>query len=127
MALFEKVNLDDFAFPHLKDGDQDLSWCFRYVHDVLNEKIKAGKWIKLACKRFIRMCEDDRYYFDWDAASDVVQFFKFVPITDGIHRGKPTALYPWQIFLVCNIVGWKWADGDNAGTRVFNQAYVQVD
>lgn len=126
MALFKKVNLDDFAFPELREGEQDLKYCFRYVHDVLTGEINAGKWIQLACKRFIRMCEDDRFYFDWEAAADVVEFFKFVPITDGVDRGKPTALYPWQIFLVCNIVAWKWNEGEHEGTRVFNQAYVQV-
>lgn len=126
MALFEKVDVSEFAFHDLVHGDQDLRWCFKYVHDVLDGTIQAGKWIKLACKRFIRMCEDDRYYFDFDAAKDVIDFFKFVPITDGVDRGKPTSLYPWQIFLVCNIVAWKWVGGDAPNTRVFNQAYVQV-
>lgn len=116
----------DIHWKNLEVFDQDYRWCFKYALDVIEGEIKAGKWVRLACHRFFRMIKDDRFYFSIDDAELIVDFFRFIPITDGLDRGKPTRLFPWQIFLVCNIIAFKWESGEAEDLRVFNQAYVQI-
>lgn len=117
--------LDRYAFPELEVGDQDYRWAFRYAHDVLTGKIVAGRYIKLACKRFFDDLNRDELYFDVEAAKSVVLWFKFIPITDGAANvvGKPTVLLPWQIWLCCSLVSFKWKA---TGFRKYKYAYVQV-
>lgn len=117
------MNIDKYAYPDLEVGDQDYRWCHKYCHDVITGKIVAGRWIKLAAERHFKMMKDDRFVFDAEAAKSVVLFFKFVPITDGKMVGKATVLLPWQIWLVCSIMAWKWKHNDLC---VYKYAYVQV-
>jgi phage terminase large subunit-like protein len=117
-----RVN-DKYAFPELKEGDQDYRWCHKYAHDVVTGKIKAGKWIRLACERHLSDLNRDDIYFDVEAAKSVTLWFKFIPITDGKEVGKPTVLLPWQIFIVCCLVSWKIT---GTGLRKYKYAYVQV-
>lgn len=117
------MNIENYAFPGMAVGDQDYRWCHRYCHDVIEGNIVAGKWIKLAAERHFKMMSDDRFVFDVDTAKSVVLFFKFVPITDGKQVGKATTLLPWQIWLVCSLMAWKWKHNDLC---VFKYAYVQV-
>lgn len=131
-------NIDQYAYPDLEIGDQDYRWCHRYAHDVVTGKIIAGKWVKLACERHLNDLSRDDVYFDVDTAKSIVLWFKFIPITDGKQVGNSTRLYPWQIFLVCNLIAWKWnvdlfesIDGVETqikfkGTRKYKYAYVQV-
>lgn len=127
---FREFSYHDCAFPDLgnvEDRAQDWRWCFRYAYDVIEGNIVAGKWIRKACERFFNMMQDERFYFSARWAQDIVKFFHFIPITDGLDRGKPTRLFPWQIFLVVNVVAMKWSSGQEcAHLRVFTQAYVQV-
>lgn len=113
-----------YAFPDLRVGDQDYRWCHRYAHDVINDKIPAGKWIKKACERHLSdLTERGDVYFDKKAAQSVVNWFKMVPITDGKKRGQKTVLLPWQIFVCCSLIGWKITA---TGFRKYKYAYVQV-
>lgn len=116
-------NIEQYAFPDLVDGDQDYRWCHRYAHDVVTGKIISGKWIRKACERHLRDLERVDVYFDVKEAENIVRWFKFIPITDGKDVGKPTTLYPWQIFLVCCLMAWKITD---SGLRKYKYAYVQV-
>lgn len=116
-------NIQQYAYPDLEIGDQDYLWCHRYAHDVVTGKIVAGKWIKLACKRHLKDLEREDVYFDVAAAKSVVLWFKFIPITDGKMVGQSTSLFPWQIFLVCNLIAWKTTE---SGLRKYKYAYAQV-
>ncbi|MDG1996114.1 MAG: terminase large subunit [Emcibacteraceae bacterium] len=113
----------DYAYTDLKFGDQDWRWCHKYAHDVVTGKIIAGKWIKLACKRHLNDLKRDDVYFDEVSAKSVVLWFKFIPITDGKDVGKSTKLFPWQIFFVCCLAGWKITE---SGLRKYKYAYAQV-
>ncbi len=118
-------NILQYAHSHLEVGDQDWRWCHKYAHDVVTGKIVAGRYIQKACERHLRDLERGDVYFDEKAAASVVLWFKFIPITDGPPDvvGKPTVLLPWQIFLVCNLVAWKWS---STGLRKYKYAYVRV-
>lgn len=115
----------EYAYPHLEVGDQDWRWAHRYAHDVTTGLIKAGRYIKLACRRYLNDLERDDVYFDEEAAASVVLWFKFIPITDGAPDvvGTPTVLLPWQIWLVCSLVAFKWKA---TGLRKYKYAYVRV-
>lgn len=117
------MNIEQYAYPDLNPSDQDWRWCHRYAHDVLTGLIPAGKWIKLAAERHIRDLDNPDFYFDEEAAKSVVLFFKFVPITDGKEVGKPTKLFPWQIFFVCSLVAWK---KKSDGLRRYKYAWCRV-
>lgn len=128
-------NIEQYSYPELKPLEQDWRWCHKYAHDVCTGVIPAGKLIKQACERHFRDLQRGELYFDEEAANSIVTWFKFVPITDGTDAGKPTILLPWQIWVVCSLIAWKWnentfdEDGNPIrikGQRRFNQAFVLV-
>ncbi len=118
-------NIDKYAYPELKVGDQDYRWTHKYAHDVVKGIIPAGKWIIKACERHLSDLNRKDIYFEINSAKSVVLWFKFIPITDGPAHivGTPTVLLPWQIFLVCNLIAWKIKAN---GFRKYKYAYVQV-
>lgn len=117
------VRYSQYAYPDLKLGDQDFRWVHKYAFEVVNGIVPAGKWIKLACQRHLDDLERDDVYFDEEDAQHIVLFFKFIPITDGKDRGKPTELLPWQIFMVGCLAGWKRTE---TGLRKYKYCYCQV-
>lgn len=129
------VDLEQYEFPELEPLEQDWRWCHKYAYDVVKGNIPAGKWIKLACERHFRDLQRDDLYFDEKTAQSIVNWFKYIPITDGKDAGKPTILLPWQIWLVCSLMAWRWSestfDEDGNPLRVknerrFNQAFILI-
>ena len=47
-------NIEDYAFPELKPGDQDWRWCHKYCYDVIKGNIPSGLLIKQAAERHFR-------------------------------------------------------------------------
>ena len=101
----------------------------RYVSDVVDGKILACKSVIGACLRHQRDLQRvDResfgYYFDYDHARNVCNFFPtVVKHSIGKNRGQPFVLQPWQVFAVASIFGWKRTEDD---TRRFRKAYLSV-
>lgn len=129
------VDLEQYEFPKLEPLEQDWRWCHKYAYDVVKGNIPAGKWIKLACERHFKDLQRDDLYFDEKTAQSIVNWFKYIPITDGKDAGKPTILLPWQIWLVCSLMAWRWSestfDEDGNPLRVknerrFNQAFILI-
>lgn len=81
-----------------------------YAEDVVAGKIVVGKYVRLACQRFL----DDRARTDWDYeyrpefADRAVRFMELLPHTKGrwASRGELLVLEPWQCFVECNLFGW---------------------
>ena len=133
-----EFDLEDYAFPDLKPGDQDWRWCHRYCYDIVKGKTVAGKHIKLAAQRHFDDLQNDKFTFDEQSAKSITLWFKFIPITDGAFAGKPTQLSPSQIFIVCSLIAWKWSKDEyediegvviqtqHKGTRRYNQAFILV-
>lgn len=106
------------AFPHVQKA-------FDYAYDVVEGKIPACKWIKLACQRFLDDLQrtDELYYFDPHAAAKACNFIENLPHTKGkwAAQRQKISLEPFQCFFLINIFGWKRTVDD---TRRFRKALL---
>lgn len=96
-----------------------------YITDVLEGKITACKWVKLACERHLRDLEtghERSLYFDEQAAKLAIAFFSILKHSKGEWAGQYIHLEPWQQFHLWVLFGWKRADG----TRRFRTSYLEV-
>ena len=91
---------------------QDASSVHGYAQKVLAGEIVTGKWIKLACQRFIddlAKQEDPnfRWRFDEGSATRKIRFFSthLVHVEDQL-CGTPIYLQLWQCFFFGNVFGW---------------------
>jgi len=98
----------------------------RYARDVVEGRIVACKWVKLACRRHLddlQNGQDRGLYFDQAVAAKSIQFFElFLVHSKGEWSGQPFALEPWEAFVVGSIFGWKRADG----LRRFRTGYNEI-
>ncbi len=97
----------------------------RYADLVLDGKIRACKWVKLACERHMRDLDtgaDRGLYFDESQAAQAISFFDLLKHSKGIWAGKPLHLEPWQEFIIASLMGWKREDG----YRRFRTSYLEV-
>lgn len=98
-----------------------------YARDVVEGRVVAGKWVKLACERHLRDLEDGPsrgLWFDGAAADRVVRYFavKTRHTQGSDFAGNPILLLPWQVFMVGSIFGWKRADA----YRRIRIAYIET-
>lgn len=93
----------------------------KYPQDILDGKIVACKWVKLACQRFFDWLDRDDIYFDWKAAERVEKFANLFTLSIDNYK-KKFELLPFQRFLLQNIFGWKKLDGN----RLINKVYFEV-
>lgn len=97
----------------------------QYARDVLDGKILACKWVRLACKRYfddMKTGAKRGLSFDREAAQLRLDFYKFCKHSKGEWSGTVLEPEPWQQFVQWNIFGWKNADG----SRRFRTAYEAV-
>ena len=113
-----------------KQINEVKSRVFEYVEAVETGTRKAGKLEKLAIKRFkndlatgATWSDDEKIYFDTDAATKAVLFFNHLRHFKGEFAGRPFILPGWQAFIIYNLFGWKKASN---GKRRFNEAYIEV-
>ena len=97
-----------------------------YIDDVLEGRIPACKWVRLACERqrMDRARTDWRWRFDATRAAHVCRFAEMMPHVKGEWaraRGTLT-LEPWQCFILTTVFGWV----DEAGNRRFKKAYTEI-
>src|SRR5690606_4899809 len=100
----------------------------QYALDVIEGRVIAGRWVRLACERHLRDLErqgtnDFPWVFDPASAERVFAFFRFCWHVKGPLAGQPIELMPWQQFIIGSIFGWVHRD---TGLRRFRKAYVQV-
>lgn len=97
-----------------------------YARAVVAKQIPAGRYVVLACERFLR----DLKRTDWDwvyspeRADRVVRFIELMPHTKGkwAAKGESLVLEPWQCWIECNIFGFVNA---STGLRRFIEAYEE--
>lgn len=94
---------------------------YKYIQDVLNNKVIACKSIKLACNRFLSFLEKEQYYFDDAAVQRVINFISLIRHYLGKHNGKPFILQAWQTLIIASIYGFKHKKDD---TRVCRNAFI---
>lgn len=93
-------------FAHVAEAE-------KYARHVIDGKIPAYKYHRLACQRFIDDKKRSRdaewpYKFDKSKAERAIRFIEKLPHTKGkwAAQGKKLILEPWQKFIVANIFGW---------------------
>lgn len=96
---------------------------YHYVEDVLNGKIVVGELIKLACQRFKDDLQRQDIYFNESVVDKAINFIGTLKHFMGKSSGKHFKLEEWQQFIIANIVGWYWTDGN---TRRFTSSYIEV-
>lgn len=100
----------------------------KYIEDVLDGTVVAGKLAIAACERHLKDLEkvgneDFPYYFDEVEAEDMCNFFPMAlrHSKGSKFAGHPFHLEPWQLFIVWSIYGWKRTADD---TRRFRYAHL---
>lgn len=99
-----------------------------YARAVVEGRILAGRWVRLACERHLRDLErqgTDQFPFVFrpELAERVFDFFTYCRHVKGPLAGQPIELGDWQRFIFGCIFGWVHRD---TGLRRFRKAYVQV-
>lgn len=95
----------------------------KYAKDVLSGKIAAGKYLKLACQRFIDWFNRPDIWFDYDIVDTKFQFIHEMKHYQGDFAGKNFELMPWETWVLANLWGFKWIE-DN--TNVINKALITM-
>lgn len=102
----------------------------KYARDVATGKKVAGKTMVEACQRFLDdLKRDDLEYraHDPDVVINIIEAFIIHKQGEDINGeslvGKPLILQPWQIFIVCNLVGFYWKGTDE---RRYKEAFIMV-
>lgn len=101
-----------------------------YCRDVVSGKIRACKWVRLACQRHLNDLARSRtkefeYKFDPVRCGKVCDFIERLPHVKGRWaRGyQRIKLEPWQCFIVCSLFGWL---HKKTGLRRFFEARIFV-
>jgi len=106
------------AYPNCTAG-------IKYAEQVLSGKVVAGRYVKLACKRFYADCERDDIYLDSAAAEYAIGFIQELSHTKGrwAQRGEKFLLEPWQKFKFLQLFGWY---RTSTKCRRFNEVYNEI-
>ena len=103
----------------------------QYALDVVKGKVRAGRLVKLACKRHRRDLKEQKkrgLLFVPENGQHAIDFFEnYLIHFKGDVAGEPFTLGPWQQFIIWNLFGWYRRDDEKKlWRRRFNTAYVQV-
>lgn len=108
-----------------------LNRMYEYVEGVLEGDIIAGKYLKLACDRFLNDLERQgseegfNWVFNVEEAARYINFIEKVCVhTRGKWAGKPMILSPWQVFFLGQLFGW--VHKDDIKRRRFTAAHFFV-
>jgi hypothetical protein len=93
-----------------------------YVESILRGTRPSGKWIYAAAKRWERDSARDDLRMEWDAVAKVDQFCRRLSLI-GDYSEERFVLAPWQLWVVAQAWGWRYADD---GTRRTKSILLQV-
>ncbi len=100
----------------------------QYLNGVLTGAITAGKYIRLAAKRYFDDLKKQTdpafpYYFDEKSAQGAINSFELQRLALGDKSDDPFILMPWQASILWQAYGWKRKDNNR---RRFVKAYIKV-
>lgn len=101
----------------------------RYARDVVDGKIVACKWVKLACMRHLKDLERSKrdpswpFYYDPWHADDVSDFIEKLHHVEGNYDPPTIVLSDWQIFVNSFIFGWR---RKSDGGRRISEVLIEV-
>ena len=90
----------------------------KYAEDVLSGKIVAGKYIKLACKRYIDWFSREDVYFDYDDVDTKIRLIELLKLQEGGYF----VLLPYQAWIISAIFGFYYKGDDRI--RVINNVLL---
>lgn len=90
---------------------------------MIEGRIVAGEYVKLACERFFAFTEDDRYEFREEKVEDVMRFVRLLRHSTGRHAGTPFIPEPWQEFVLASIYGFYLKGTDE---RLTKSVYLEM-
>lgn len=96
---------------------------YQYALDVVEGKVVANRYVKMACRRFLDMLGDEQYYYDEKKVKKVIKFVESLELSTGHFAGKKFKLEPWQKFIVCGLYGLYYTETKR---RVTRKAYIEV-
>lgn len=99
----------------------------KYAKDVVEGRVIAGKYVKLACQRHLDDLEKSKlavykYEFDIEKSLKIIEFAETLTIAEG-EEETPVKLEGFQDFILGNINGWV---AKGTGYRRFRKSYVQL-
>ena len=101
-----------------------------YAESVVSGKKVAGKEIVMACQRFLDdLKRDDLEYnaHDPDFVANIIERHIIHKQGQDINGeslvGKPLILQPWQVFVICNLIGFRYK-GTNE--RRYKEAFIMI-
>lgn len=96
----------------------------RWARDVIEGRIVAGEFIKLAVERHFRdiKVSPSDCRFSPEAGQRAIDFFGFLHHSKGEWAGQRFVLEPWEQFFVYVLFGWL----TPTGTRRFRQALLEI-
>lgn len=108
-------------YPHVVRAE-------KYALDVIEGRIPACKWVRLACQRHFDDKEKSKgkgykFKFDRALAERVCVFGEKLPHVKDKWAGKLIILEPWQCFILCMIFGWV---DKVTGLRRFRRADIMI-
>lgn len=102
----------------------------QYVADVVNGRLSACTWVKLACERqnrdILQTATEEAWPFIWSEAhaSDACAFIERLPHVEGCWETPTIVLEPAQVFLVALLFGWR--QREHAERRRFTMFYLEL-
>ncbi len=99
-----------------------------YAKKCISGEITSCRKHKWACERFLKdiekmELEDYPYYWDEEAAQNIVDWFALLRHSKGVLAGQPIILTTWQKFRICQIYGWK---KKTTGYKRFKKSFTEV-
>ena len=99
-----------------------------YAKKCISGEIISCQKHKWACERFLKdiektELEDYPYYWDEDAAQNIVDWFSLLKHSKGVLAGQPIILTTWQKFRLCQLYGWK---KKTTGYKRFKKSFTEV-
>jgi phage terminase large subunit-like protein len=106
-----------------------LAVALGYGADVLEGRIPACKWVRLAVERQdrdLRRQEDPGWPYVWSDAHaiEACTFLEQLPHVEGAWTTATLQLQPWQVFVVCCLYGWR--RRDDLARRRFTNFYLEL-
>ncbi|EBA18390.1 hypothetical phage terminase large subunit [Roseobacter sp. SK209-2-6] len=98
----------------------------QYARDVIEGKIVAGEFVRLAAKRHLDDLKGGHargLSWDLEEANRAIRFFpSCLTITEGEKEGQPFDLLPWHLFVAGSIYGWR----DKNGLRRYRFIWLET-
>lgn len=94
---------------------------YQHTMNILEEKVIAGRWIKLQAQAYLKDLERDDLYFDLKKIEQVDQYFGEIIYVPELK--KPVALQPPRAFHLHQLFGFYYKE---TGLRRYTSAYYQI-